>query len=37
MPALCDYEVEREQRVAENKRRMEEMGLLKVHGPTMHF
>ena len=36
MTALCDYEVERAQRVAENKRRMEEMGLLKVHGPTMH-
>lgn len=36
MVALCDYEVEREQRVAENKRRMDEMGLLKVHGPTMH-
>ena len=33
MSALCDYEVERERRVAENKRRMEEMGIAKVNLP----
>ena len=30
MSALCDYEVERERRVAENRRRMEDMGIAKV-------
>ena len=34
MSALCDYEVERERRVAENRRRMEEMGIAKVNLPT---
>lgn len=35
MTALCEYELEREQRVAENKRRMEEMGILKVPEPSV--
>ena len=37
MIALCEYEVEREQRVAENRRRMQEMGIAKVNlPPFMH-
>ena len=28
--ALCEYELQREKRMAENRRRMEEMGLFKV-------
>ncbi|KAK9832095.1 hypothetical protein WJX81_006077 [Elliptochloris bilobata] len=35
MSALCEYEVERERRVAENKRRMEEMGIAKLSADMM--
>ena len=28
--SMCDYELQREKRMAENRRRMEEMGLFKV-------
>ena len=31
---MNDYELEREKRIADNKRRMEEMGLLQVRAPA---
>ena len=33
MAALTEYELQREQRIAENRRRMEELGLIKVFTP----
>ena len=34
--AMCEYEVQREARMADNRRRMEEMGLFEVKGPGHH-
>jgi hypothetical protein len=28
--ALCEYELQREKRIAENRRRLEEMGIIQV-------